>query len=317
MGIKGLYFDGELNYREDLIQPVPAAGEALIRIRLSAICNTDLELMKGYNNYQGILGHEFVGKIEESNNPELIGQRVVGDINIGCGNCSFCLQGLNNHCPYRQVLGIQNKDGTFAEYITLPEVNLFPVPDAVSDQEAVLTEPLAAALEITNQVHIQPPQKVAVIGDGKLSFLITQVLALTGCDLIVIGKHQENLKRLKEFAEVEYFQEIKRNNQFDCIVECAGNEAGLQLAEELIKPRGTIVLKSTYVGSPGFNPSGWVVNEVTLVGSRCGPMDSALRLLEKKLVKVYPIIGRYYSLADYQEAFSTKFPYKVSFDITE
>jgi len=293
---------------------VPAPGESLVRVKLAALCNTDLEIIRGYKKFQGILGHEFVGEVEESGNSALVGKRVGGDINIGCGACLLCKRGLKNHCPHRRVPGIQDKDGTFAEYITLPEQNLYPVPDRVADEEAVLAEPLAAALEVTSQVHLHPASRVAVIGDGKLSYLVTQVLSLTGCDLTVVGKHRDKMAGLREFARTAFLEEVKISPRFDTIVECTGNEQGLQLAGELVRPRGTIVLKSTYAGEPKINPAAWVVKEITLVGSRCGPLDGALRLLEKKQVHVHPLLGRRYSLADYRTAFSTRHQLKPVFD---
>jgi len=308
LSIRGLYFDQSVHYREDLPIPQPASGEALVRVKLAAICQTDMELIRGYKNYQGILGHEFVGVVEESSNPELAGRRVVGEINIGCGQCSWCKKEVPNHCPYRRVLGILNKDGAFAEYITLPEENLHLVPDQVTDEEAVFAEPLAAALEVTNQVHICPADQVAILGDGKLSYLTTQVLALTGCALTVIGKHRVNLEQLQEYAQVLHLDELNGFSCYDKLVECTGNDQGLRLAGKLIKPRGTIILKSTYAGGAKFNPSDWVVKEVNLVGSRCGPLDGALRLLENKLIQVHPLLGKRYTPDDYLFAFSMETP---------
>ena len=313
--IKGLFFDGKLQYRDDLPEPVPSPGEALVRVLLSAVCNTDLELIKGYKGFRGIPGHEFVGVVEESANPELTGLRVVGDINLGCRECSFCKKGVPNLCAHRRVLGIQDKNGAFAEYITLPAENLFPVPKEVSNEEAVLAEPLAAALEVTGRVHILPSDCVAVIGDGKLGYLVTQVLALTGCNLTVIGKHASNLERLQDYANTVFLENIDAGSEtFDAVVECTGNQQGLKLAGELVKPRGTVVLKSTYAGEANITPSLWVVKEVSLVGSRCGPLESALRLMEKGYVQLLPLLGKRYSLAEYENAFFNRTYNKPVFD---
>lgn len=313
--MRGIFFDGKLSYREDLIKPEIQGNESLIKILYAAICNTDKEIVKGYKNFTGILGHEFVGIVEDSTDKSLIGKRVVGDINIGCGECDFCKKGFRNHCRSRKILGITNKDGAFAEYITLPNENIYIVPDNVTDIEAVFTEPLAAVLEITEMYHIKPRHKVAIIGDGKLAQLITQTISLTGCDLTVIGKHSEKLELLKDKAKTVLLQDFKHTNYFDIVVECTGNEQGLDLAKNLVKAMGTIILKSTYNSNALLNPTAWVVNEITLIGTRCGPMDAALRLLERKLVSVDGLLTGIYSLKEFESAFSSKNKLKAVFDL--
>ncbi|TEB09921.1 MDR/zinc-dependent alcohol dehydrogenase-like family protein [Pelotomaculum propionicicum] len=313
--MKCLFYDGNLKLIEDYAKPISAANEVLIRVSLAGICNTDIEIMKGYKGFKGILGHEFVGIVEYSPVPELIGKRVVGDINIGCGECALCIGGHHKHCGNRRVLGILGKDGAFGEYITLPVQNLHTVPDNVSDFEAVFAEPLAAALEITEKYHVKPTDKVAVVGDGKLGQLVAQVLSLTGCNLTVIGKHVEKLQLLKDMAITANLSEANFHRRFDLVVECAGNPEGLKYAQQIVKPAGAIILKSTYHGSVTTEPANWVVNEITLMGSRCGPMDAALRLLERKLVSVENLVSGVYRLEDWEKAFEAPGCLKTFFKI--
>ncbi|HEX4949133.1 MAG TPA: alcohol dehydrogenase catalytic domain-containing protein [Blastocatellia bacterium] len=280
--------------------PVPQrTGEALVRVTTAGICNTDLEIVRGYANFNGTLGHEFVGVVENSPDVSQIGSRVVGEINAGCGQCELCQAGDPRHCAHRTVLGIVGRDGAFAEYLTLPAVNLLKVPDSVSDHQAVFTEPLAAACEILDQVTITPQQHVAVIGDGKLGQLIARVLATTGCALQLIGKHAEKLQ-LAAAAGIATLQlsQVESARQFDVVVEASGAAAGLQLALQLVKPRGTIVLKSTFHGAVTLDTSRIVVDEISLIGSRCGRFDKALALLATGQVKVEPLIAAEYALAE-------------------
>lgn len=316
--MRGLHFDSKLELRTDLQKPKAQKGESLIKVVLASICNTDIEIMKGYKNFKGILGHEFVGIVEESDDPNLIGKRVVGDINIACGKCDLCRIGLYHHCRNRKVLGIKDKDGAFAEYLTLPNKNLYIVPNEIKDEEAVFTEPIAAALEIIEMYHVKPTDKVIIIGDGKLSQFITQVVALTGANLYVVGKHQEKLDYLKSKANIILLDNLDRlslKNKFDIAIECTGNEGGLQLAQELVKPTGTIILKSTYNFLATLSPTDWVVNEIKMVGTRCGPMEAALRLLQRKLISTDYLISGIYSLEEYQEAFSKKNKLKAVIDL--
>jgi len=305
--MKCLYFDGTLHYQTGRNRPERPADQALIRVLYAGVCNTDREIVKGYKGFHGILGHEFVGVVEDSPDSLLIGKRVVADINIACGSCIVCRQGLPHHCRRRQVLGITGKDGCFADYITLPHQNLYIVPDNVGDLDAVFAEPLAAALEILEQVHVRPLQRVAVLGDGKLGQLTAQVLCLTGCDLTVIGKHQGKLRLLSTKAETQLVTQLAaREYLYDIVIDCTGSPAGLILAQSLIRPQGTVVLKSTFHGNNEVNLTSWAVQELTVVGSRCGPIPSALRLLERRLVDVKPLISGVYPLADWKQALLNK-----------
>ena len=276
----------QLAFRDDLPTPVPAAGEALVRVLLAGICNTDLELTRGYYPFTGILGHEFVGVVEQGPSA-LLDQRVVGEINATCGSCEACLHRRRSHCERRTVLGIINRNGAFAEYLTLPVENLHVVPENVATEVAVFTEPLAAALEIQEQVPIQTSDRVLVVGNGKLGRLIAQTLALTGCQLTVIGRdHDEIAPR-----------------SFDIAVECSGNPDGFALARAALRPRGTLVMKSTYAGDLTFNASSLVVDEITLIGSRCGPFAKALKLLAEGAIDPRPMIHARYALTDVTQAF--------------
>lgn len=306
--MRALYFDNQLSLLSDYPIPAPPPGESLIRILKSGICNTDLELMRGYMGFQGVLGHEFVGIVELSNDSALIGQRVVGEINAACHACATCRAGNPTHCPNRTTLGIDRRDGVHADYTTLPTCNLLPVPATVTNDQALFTEPLAAACEILEQVHIPTTARVAVIGDGKLGLLVAQVLALTGCKLHVIGRHQEKLEILARRGIVtESVMRGKESqlpaNWADIVVECTGNPSGFNTARRLVRPRGTMVLKSTYHGLLDVNMSMVVVDEIQLIGSRCGPFAPALRLLEMGLVDVTSLIHAHYSLDEGLAAF--------------
>lgn len=314
--MQGLVFDEQgLRYADDIPRPEPQAGEALIRIIYAGLCNTDLEIVRGYKGFHGILGHEFVGVVEAGPEAGYIGKRVAGDINIGCGCCECCVSGHRHHCVSRKVLGISGKNGAFADYIILPGQNLQIVPEKVSDLTAVFAEPLAAALEIVEQCHVRPSDNVAVIGDGKLGQLIAQVLTLTGCRLTVIGKHPEKLAILKEKAQTILYGQAEPRRTYDLVVECTGNETGLKYAGQIVLPRGKVILKSTFSSQNGMIGADWVVNELTLTGSRCGPIDGALRLMERGLVDVEPLIGGVYELAAWEKAFAEDNGIKVLFKL--
>ncbi len=301
--MKALYLKDTLELKE-MASPVPEEHEALIKVRMAGICNTDLELVKGYMGFQGVLGHEFVGVVEKSPTPEWMGKRVCGEINLGCGECNYCRRGWNRHCPNRTVLGILNKDGAFAEYVTLPVENLHAVPDAIPDKHAVFVEPLAAALEILEQVHIEPNHKVAVIGDGKLGLLICQVLRLTGCQLILIGKHNKKLTLAKSWGVETWQLEQFPEEKCDMVVEASGSPSGFSTAIGLVRPRGTIVLKSTYHGNLDLNAAPIVIDEINIIGSRCGPFEAAIRILEKGLVEVESLIDDMYPFSQALSAFA-------------
>src|SRR5215510_14952228 len=279
------------------------AGEALVRMSMAGICNTDVEIARGYAGFHGTLGHEFVGVVEESPDRSQIGRRVVGEINVGCGQCGLCRRNDPRHCPDRTALGIRGRDGAFAEYLSLPPQNLLTVPDVVSDRQAVFTEPLAAALEILDQVEIHASHRVAVIGDGKLGQLISRVIAGTGCDLTLIGKHDAKLE-LAARAGVKTAKlgagEIgaTKAQGFDFVVESSGSSGGMEIALDLIRPRGAIILKSTFRGAVRLDTSRIVVNEVSVIGSRCERLEAALRLLESGGLDLESLIAREYPLAE-------------------
>jgi threonine dehydrogenase-like Zn-dependent dehydrogenase len=293
--------NNEISLR-DVPQP-HKPNEALIKIRKAGICSTDLELVKGYYPYTGIPGHEFVGEVVESEDASWVGQRVVGEINVVCNECEQCLNGRPTHCENRAVLGIINRDGTFAEYTTLPLANLHGVPDSVPDEKAVFTEPLAAALEIQQQIQIKPTDRVLLVGGGRLGQLIAQTLALTGCDLRVVARHahQQSLlkaRRIRIIAEEEI-----QPWRWDVVVEATGSPSGFSLARQAIRPRGTLVLKSTYKGNVDINFSSIVVDEINIIGSRCGPFEPALRLMEARQVDPTVLIMGEFKLGDVLKAF--------------
>jgi threonine dehydrogenase-like Zn-dependent dehydrogenase len=295
--------DQKVRLRGDLPKPEPPAGEALLKMRLAGICATDLEMVRGYYPFTGILGHEFVGEVIQSPaEPGLEGQRVVGEINASCGQCRACKAGRPTHCENRSVLGILNRNGVFAEYVTLPVENLHVVPDSLADEAAVFTEPLAAALEIQQQVHIQPSDRVLVIGAGRLGQLVAQTLALTGCELQVVTRHttQEDLLALSGITTCR--EEEVPTRDVDVVVEATGSPQGFALARRAVRPRGTIVLKSTYKGEMQINFSAIVVDEITLVGSRCGPFPPAINLLESGKVEPRPLVLGRYPLVDAEKA---------------
>ncbi len=301
--MKALWLENrKLALREDLPTP-ETKGEALIRVRLTGICGTDLELRRGYYPYTGIPGHEFVGEVVAAPEAAWVGRRVVGEINVVCGSCEQCRSGRPTHCENRTVLGIVNRDGTFAGYTTLPLANLHPVPDSVPDEAAVFTEPLAAALEIQEQVHVRPTDRVLLIGAGRLGQLIAQTLALTGCDLRVVARHRKQKDLLAARGIRLISEEDVQPRAWDVVVEATGSSGGFDLARRAIRPRGVLVMKSTYKGEVTVNFSSLVVDEITIIGSRCGPFAPALRLLENGQVDPTPLIEARYPLSQGLEAF--------------
>lgn len=306
--MKAIVFDGSrLNYAED--HPLPElnkAGEALIKVRIAGICNTDLEITKGYMGFKGIPGHEFVGIVKKTDerNALLINKRAVGEINCVCGVCDYCTGGLPRHCPERTTLGISGRDGAFAEYLVLPVENLHEVPDNISDEEAVFTEPLAAAFEIVEQVDIKPTDRIIVLGDGKLGLLCAFVLALTGAKTTVTGNHGRKLAIAREAGIAAYpIKDLPIDRKYDVVVEATGTPAGLQSALELVRPRGTIVLKSTVASRREVDLNRIVIDEITILGSRCGPFEPALRALSDKTVNVKPLISGIFPANNALEAF--------------
>jgi len=301
--MRALCFDGQLTLVGDHPQPSLPAGEALIRVLLAGICNTDLEITRGYKGFQGVLGHEFVGMVERCEDASLIGQRVVGEINCYCGLCPTCRTGAPTHCPNRTTLGIWGRDGAMADYCVLPTRNLHIVPEGVSDVQAAFTEPVAAALEILEQVHVHPMQRVAVLGDGKLGLLVAQVLRLTGCDLIAVGRHAVKLSILERQGIATRVAGTGADLTADVVVDCTGQAAGFAAARAMVKPKGTLVLKSTFQEQNEVDLTSIVVDEVSLIGSRCGPFGPALRLLAMNLVDVESLVTATYPLAEALAAF--------------
>ena len=298
----GLHLDN--NYKK----PVPQKGEALIKVTLAGICNTDYEITKGYMGYNGILGHEFIGTVEEINDEDksLLGKRVTAEISYGCNNpeCEWCAVKNYRHCPDRHTLGIWRKDGCFAEYVTMPLNVLFEIPENVEDEQAVFVEPLAAACEITEQLHIQPIQRVVVLGDGKLGLTTSLTLSAQGLDVTLIGKHQNKLDIAKnQGVKTQLLQDTKIENIYDVVVEATGSVSGFETSLSLVKPRGVLVLKSTIATGKELNLAPIVINEITVLGSRCGQFPPALNLLAKHRIDFKPFISAVYSIDDAIEAF--------------
>ena len=307
--MKALVFDDKLKL--DLNYPMPKIkdDEVLIKTSMVGICNTDYEITKGYMGYKGVLGHEFVGVVSEVGancDKNLIGKRVVGEINCACNNCKMCHQNLQRHCPNRSTLGIWQKDGCFSEYFTLPKENVLTISDNIDDITATFCEPLAAAYEILEQIHIKPDDKVAILGDGKLGLCISLVFRAMNIDYIHIGKHLDKLEISKNIgAKTKLVDEIDENNikSFDVVVEATGSTGGFETSASLVKPRGILVLKSTIAAREGLNLASIVVDEITIQGSRCGQFKPILRLLEDKRIDVSPLVSGIYDVDDFEEAF--------------
>jgi threonine dehydrogenase-like Zn-dependent dehydrogenase len=282
-------------------------GESLVRVLQSGICNTDLEIARGYAGFTGTIGHEFVGVVEESDNASLVGKRVVGEINAGCGRCELCLAGDPRHCPNRTVLGIHGRDGAHAEFLKLPELNLIEVPANVSDTAAVFVEPLAAAFGIGEQVDFDKSIRTAVVGDGKLGILCARSVSLLTGGVTLIGKHQRKLDIAEKYGNVTgvFTADVAQTReQFDVVVEASGSESGFATALNLVRPRGKVVLKSTFHGQPTWDASKVVVDEITIVGSRCGRFATALELLSQKRIEVEDLVTDQFPLADGVKAMS-------------
>ena len=342
-----LRFNGQLQLMSDHPEPALLPGEALIRPHLVGICNTDIEITRGYLGFRGVLGHEFVGSVVACHDRSWIGRRVVGEINAACRRCAVCARGDESHCPERTTLGIDRRDGAMAELLSLPLNCLHEVPDGLPNSAAVFVEPLAAALEILEQSHLRPTERVAVVGDGKLGLLCAQVLRLPGCEVAVVGRHPERWellhmlgiatihssdirqgdKETRRQGDKETRRQGDKVNEahpvtpsplhpftpspphpvtlsdFDVVVDCTGQPAGLATARRLVRPRGRLVLKSTFAGDSALDLSMLVVDEVQLIGSRCGPFAPALRLLERGLIVTEPLIAGRYPLHDALHAF--------------
>lgn len=289
--MKAIVFNGSLKLETGLEIP-ERPGESLVKVISAGICNTDLEITKGYAGFNGVPGHEFVGRVVKSEDASLIGQRVAGEINVGCNACELCRQGDQRHCPERTVLGIKGRDGAFAEFLSLPARNLLPVPNQISDEAAVFIEPLAAACRILDQVEIKPSTRVAVVGDGKLAQLIVRALSPAGCEITVFGKHPEKLELAAMAGAIcAPSADTSQARRLDVVVEASGSATGLETAIRLVRPRGVIVLKSTHHKATPVEMSPVVVNEVSIIGSRCGRFKPAIDLLASGLVDVTPLIS--------------------------
>ena len=300
--MKAAYFDGkEMVFENNYPDPHP--GESLVRVNLAGICGTDLEILQGYMSYDGILGHEFVGTVEKSDNQELVGKRVVGEINAGCGKCDSCSKGMERHCPNRTVLGILKRNGAFAEYLSLPEKNLHVLPDSISDEQAVFVEPLAAAFEIKEQVKLESQWRIAVVGDGRLAQLIAQVLKLSCSDVVCFGRHQIKLDSLERF-QIKTKIGIEKDDEqaFDLVVEATGSNSGFSDTMKLVRPRGIVILKSTIASRENLDLTPTVVNEITLVGSRCGLFKPAIDALATGIISDDSMVDSTYPLEKFSEA---------------
>jgi threonine dehydrogenase-like Zn-dependent dehydrogenase len=292
--MRAIVLDSTLRMCASYPDPEPQHGEVLVRVLCAGICETDLQLMRGYLDFRGVLGHEFVGIAETG---PFAGRRVVGEINCSCGGCAICRRGLHTHCPHRTTLGISNRDGAFADMLTLPQRNLHLVADSLPTDVAVFTEPVAAAFQIPAQIPVHRTDRVVVLGDGRLGHLCAQVLAELSNDVLVIGRHDEKLALLKSLGiRTARVSEVEPDRQADIVVDCTGSEAGLPAALGFVRPRGTIVLKTTVAGRQTLAWAPFVIDEVTLVGSRCGPFDQALAALESGRIVVQPLISARFSL---------------------
>ncbi len=307
--MKALFFDGNLRMVHNHPEPRPGENEALVRVLMAGICGTDIEITRGYKQFKGIPGHEFVGVVEQVNGAysRLVGKRVVGEINCGCHACDYCTQGLGRHCAQRTVVGILGRDGVFAEYVTLPLENLWEVPDGAADEEMVFVEPLAAVYEILEQVHIKPTHSVLVLGDGKLGLLAALTLAGAGHNTVLAGKHAAKLAiAMQQGIKTKRVDELQKKRAYDIVVEATGSTEGLKTALSFVKPRGTVVLKSTTAAEMPMNLSAAVVDEVTITGSRCGPFAPAIACLSAHRIDVRPLISAVYpfdlSLKAFEEA---------------
>jgi len=296
------YISGNISISEKTIPAI--ADEALVKVTVSGICNTDIEITRGYSGFEGTLGHEFVGIVERSPGNHLIGKRVVGEINAGCGKCQLCLSGDSRHCSSRSVLGIVSRDGCHSEYVSLPVTNLIEVPENVPDSRAVFAEPLAAAIAISERIEVLDGDRIAVVGDGKLGILCALALSRLSRDTILIGKHESKMTVASGLGIgcMSLDEAAGMNRTFDIVVEASGSQSGFDTAMALVRPRGAIVLKSTYQGSPTWEAWKVVVDEISIIGSRCGRLESAIRFLSASEIEVEKLITETFSLNEGVEA---------------
>jgi alcohol dehydrogenase len=299
--MQAIYFDGQPQLKTDQPVPKPGPSEALVQVRLAGICRTDLEVTRGYMKFKGVMGHEFVGVVTESRNKQWVGQRVTSEINVSCGECVFCRNNMPGHCTARTVLGIDRRDGCFAEYVSVPAGNLHLVPDEVADEEAVFIEPLAACFQILEQEHLHPTGNVIVLGAGKLGLLAAQVVRLLCTEVTVAAKHPHQMELVQQLG-LKAVAADKIRERSKVVIDCTGTPEGFQLAQKLVIPRGTIILKSTFHQAVPVDIAPFVVNEISVKGSRCGPFRPAINALKNKLVQVRPLIARTFPLAQGLEA---------------
>jgi threonine dehydrogenase-like Zn-dependent dehydrogenase len=295
--MRALVFEGNLHLRSDYPDPAPMPGESIVEVRLAGICGTDLEITRGYMEFRGVPGHEFVGRVVQSELASLKGKRVAGEINASCGGCTWCIDGMRRHCPTRTVLGILGRDGAFAEYLRLPNANLWPLPDAITDEAAVFIEPLAAAHEIFEQTHLNRTDRIAVLGDGRLGAMVALALHWQSFLPIVGGHHREKLERLAALG-LQTAAEQELAPGFDVVIDCTGRSSGFSRALALVRPRGTVILKSTAAAGAAMNLAPVVINEITLIGSRCGSFTPAIDALATGKFDPLLLIDGTYSLND-------------------
>ena len=290
--MRAITFDKTLSFAAHHPDPVPADGDCLVRVHLAGVCSTDLQITRGYMNFSGVLGHEMVGTVQDGTD-RWVGKRVVCEINCVCGACDMCQAGLSNHCRKRTVMGILGRDGCFADYVAVPERNLHELPENISDEEAVFVEPLAAAWQVVKQTPVEKRSKVAVVGSGRLGLLVAQVINTFGCDIFVVGRNPKTLllAEKKHIRAVSVEQLIARNDR-DLVVECTGAPQGMDIAMSLVRPRGVISLKSTYATAGSTNWAPVVIDEVSVVGSRCGPFQDAIDSLARKQVDVLSLVSK-------------------------
>jgi threonine dehydrogenase-like Zn-dependent dehydrogenase len=299
--VRAILFDGQLRFTEAAVQRKPKPGEVCVDVTRAGICETDLQLCQGYMGFRGILGHEFVGVAREG---RFAGRRVVAEINCACEVCEYCRTGLRNHCPDRSVIGIVNHDGAFANTVIVPDANLHLVPDHVTDDEAVFVEPVAAACRIGEQISLSAGQPVTVLGDGRLGNLCAQVLRHEGCHVRVVGKHAAKLALLNSMGITTVrLDELQHERSSSLVVDCTGSPAGLETALKLVRPCGTIVLKTTVAAHQSLHMAPFVIDEITLIGSRCGPFDKAIELLAQGAIQVKPLINARFRPEQAAEAF--------------
>jgi alcohol dehydrogenase len=301
--VRALVFDQSLSFQPRHRDPVEVDGDMLLRVRQAGVCATDLEITRGYMGYRGVLGHEFVADVVSSPDKDLVGQRVAGEINVVCGRCDLCLSGLSSHCRARTVLGILNHDGAFADFVRLPAANLHVLPKSIDDDQAVFIEPLAAAFQVLKQIKLDGRKWVTVLGDGRLGLLVAQVLRNAGCPVRVIGKHADKLAICEKWQiRSRPVEDITPRHDQDVVVDCTGSASGFDLAMQIVRPRGTIVLKSTFAAGKPLNLAPLVIDEINVVGSRCGPFREAIRALAEKQIDVASLITRRMKLEQGVEA---------------